>query len=549
MLEELHATPLGGHFGRDKTLALARRTVWWPSLLADVDLFLSTCPVCQRVKADHGRPAGLLYPLPVPMRRGGTISLDFIELPTARSGHDFMQVHIDLLTGRVWLVPTFKTATSAVAATNFLSSVVRSVGLPDCIVSDRDTRFTSSFWTSLHEALGASLIFGSPNHHNTTAKVERVNAVIEDVLRSFVAERQDNWPELTPLVEFAINDSASPLGTGYTPFYADRGQHPRRPLTPPADPALPEVSDGAQVARLMDQVTGEVRALLQERQDLRKARLDPGRRDVVLVPGEEVLLDTTHSPLPSRSPLSPRWMGPFKVLARTAPNTYRLDLPPTWKAFPEFNVDRLRRYLRRPAVLGGDAVEPAPTLGADGHVEHEVAEILKLRLSAGRPQLLVRWAGRDASGDTWEPLQHLTNCEEAIRAFEIARGVVVPRPLPPPPSAVCGGVSPPLPSPGFEVAAAPGALGGALIGRTLLYWWPDDGWQQGTVARLCPARRAPFTHVVAYHRRSSALRGTVDTLLDAASYGTRWVLLSPLPPTGVVHAPPRRGLRPVAVGP
>ena len=72
-------------------------------------------------------------------------------------------------------------------------------------------------------------------------------------------------------------------------------------------------------------------------------------------------------------------MGPFKVLARTAPNTYRLD-PPTWRAFPEFrvNVDRLRRYLRRPAVLGGDAVEPAPTLGADGQVEHEVAEILKI---------------------------------------------------------------------------------------------------------------------------------------------------------------------------
>jgi hypothetical protein len=41
--------------------------------------------------------------------------------------------------------------------------------------------------------------------------------------------------------------------------------------------------------------------------------------------GDEVLLDTEHAPLPPRSLLSPRWMGPFKVLACPAPNTYRLS--------------------------------------------------------------------------------------------------------------------------------------------------------------------------------------------------------------------------------
>ena len=116
-------------------------------------------------------PADLLFPLPVPTRRGGCISLHFIELPTARSGHDFVQVHVDLLTGRVWLVPTTKTATAETAARNFVASVFRDVGLPDVLVSDRDTRFTSAFWTSLHEALGSSLIFGSPHRHNKTSKV------------------------------------------------------------------------------------------------------------------------------------------------------------------------------------------------------------------------------------------------------------------------------------------------------------------------------------------------------------------------------------------
>ena len=88
-------------------------------------------------------------------------------MPTAATGHDFLQVHIEFLTGRVWLVPTYKTATASTAASNFVGSVFRNVGLPDVIVSDRDTRFffTSDLWTALHAALGTSLVFGSPHQY------------------------------------------------------------------------------------------------------------------------------------------------------------------------------------------------------------------------------------------------------------------------------------------------------------------------------------------------------------------------------------------------
>ena len=111
------------------------------------------------------------------------------------------------------------------------------------LVSDRDKRFTSAFWTSLHEALGASLIFGSPQHHNTTSKVERVDGVIADVLRSLADDQCNDWTDFVPLVELAINDSASLrlsaslLRSAYTPFFADRCQHTRRPLTRGADAA------------------------------------------------------------------------------------------------------------------------------------------------------------------------------------------------------------------------------------------------------------------------------------------------------------------------
>ena len=81
---------------------------------------------------------------------------------------------------------------------------------------------------------------------------------------------------------------------------------------------------------------------------------------------------------------------------------------------------------------------------------------------------------------------------------------------------------PPRPPSGFVLAGA----GPAAVGAHILYWWPSDGWQRGVVARA--RKSGAFSHVVRYRRATSALHGEVDTLLDAASYGARWVLLVPV---------------------
>jgi hypothetical protein len=99
--------------------------------------------------------------------------------------------------------------------------VFRDVGLPHVLVSDGHLRFTSAFWTALHPALGASIIFGLSHHHTTSSnKAERVDGVIADVLPALrvVGDRAGNWPDLVPLAEFAINDFVSPLGSGYTRY-------------------------------------------------------------------------------------------------------------------------------------------------------------------------------------------------------------------------------------------------------------------------------------------------------------------------------------------
>ena len=132
-------------------------------------------------------------------------------------------------------------------------------------------------------------------------------------------------------------------------------------------------------------------------------------------------------------------------------------------------------------------------VGADGRPEDEVQGLLKFMMPAAALRAFAlggaRCVGRDV-GAARQPesesilvSSYLTNREEAIAPFERATGRSLPRRAVPPPAAAAA--PPPIPPAGFAVDPAPPSdLGAALVGRTMRYWWPEDGWQRGTGARL-----------------------------------------------------------------
>ena len=529
ILAECHDTPLGGHFGRHKTATLVRRLTFWPGQTRDVATYVRSCEICQRTKADHVGPRGLLHPLPLPTRRGGVIGVDWLlGLPTTAAGFDQVQVHVDHLSGKVHAVPTRSTDTAADAAQIILEMALRSGdGIPDVLVVDHDPKFTSTLFREFTRRIGSSLIIGSAYHKNTTAKVERVNGVLGDTLRAFANGRKDDWDVWLQYAVFAINNAASTLGGDLSPFFIDRGQHPRLPLSLPDLRAASE-SPVAYAAR-MKALEQEVAALLHAAQQERKAALDPGRVDTVFQVGDQVLLRTRELlDAAEVGKLRPRWEGPFPVAALAGPNTYTLALPKRFKCSPTVNVDRLKPYFRR----SDHPPSPGPVADPGQAGEYVVAQLLNRKVLRGRTYYLVRWQGHASADDSWEPVEHLTNCPERLAEYEAAAPrrpkarrtarsggadpAAPPPPAPPPPTVFS---PPPRPPPGWAV----GPLGSPLVGASILYWWPEEGWQLGVVARLCT--RAPFSHVVRYRRATAAFAGEVDTLLDAPSYGSRWVLL------------------------
>ena len=120
------------------------------------------------------------------------------------------------------------TCTAKVAADLFYRNVVKYFGLPEDIVSDRDSRFTGLFWTVLFGLLGSQLKFYTANHPQIDGQTERINAVLEDYLRHYVIASQKNWLDLLDSTHFTYNLHNS-SSMGMSPFKLAMGQ---QPLTP-----------------------------------------------------------------------------------------------------------------------------------------------------------------------------------------------------------------------------------------------------------------------------------------------------------------------------
>src|SRR6266481_8545444 len=143
--------------------------------------------------------------------------MDFMGPLPVSNNYYYLLVVIDHLMLQVHLLPTTTHATSKEDAWIFLKEIVRLHGVPDSIVSDRDTKFTSSFWKGLHWLMGTKLLMSITFHPQMDGATEQANHSIGQVLWALIHNDQKNWAKAYPMVEFALNSNMSST-TRYTPF-------------------------------------------------------------------------------------------------------------------------------------------------------------------------------------------------------------------------------------------------------------------------------------------------------------------------------------------
>jgi transposase InsO family protein len=407
ILEFAHDSPIAGHPGRAKTYEIIQRAYYWPGMYEFVRKYVRGCQTCMRGKTSHTKKQGVLRPLPIPMRRWHDISVDFVtELPESNGCSNIMLV-IDRLTKMRHMIPMDSIDANSVAE-DFVKHVFKLHGLPDSIVSDRGSQFTSDFWKALCSRLQIRPRLSTAYHPETDGQTENANATMEQYLRMFCSYLQDDWEKWLPLAEFTANNTMNE-STGVTPFYVIYGQDPRlgfepRPELDSNGPTIKRIQliDAHNFADRMKQLTELLRNELTYAQAVQEWHANKGRAPAWnFREGDKVYLNTRNlrTQRPSKK-LDWKFAGPYTIKKKLSPYAYQLDLPSEMKVHPTFHISLLQPSKHEP--MARQVPPPPPMIVKNEGGPYFVDSIDDMRWNAQskRFELLIKWEGYETR--TWE---------------------------------------------------------------------------------------------------------------------------------------------------
>ena len=373
---------------------------------ADIATYVSKCLTCSKVKAEHQKPSGPLQQPEIPTWKWERITMDFItKLPKTSSGYDSIWVIVDRLTKSAHFIPIKETYKMEQLTRLYVKEIVSRHGAPISIISDRDGRFTSNFWQSLQDASGTNLDMSTAYHPQTDGQSERTIQTLEDMLRACIIDFGKGWDTHLPLVEFSYNNSYH-TSIQAAPFEALYGRKCRSPA------CWAEVGEvqltGPELIRETTDKIVQIRSRLQAARDRQKSYADTRRRPLEFQVGDRVMLKVSPWKclirFGKRGKLNPRYIGPFKILARVGPVAYRLELPSELSSVhPTFHVSNLKKCLSDESlVIPLDEIQ----LNDDLQFIEEPVEIMDRevkQLKQSRiPIVKVRWNSRRGPEYTWE---------------------------------------------------------------------------------------------------------------------------------------------------
>jgi hypothetical protein len=353
--------------------------------------------------------------------------MDFIVgLPKTQSGYDSIWVVVDRLSKVAHFIPVKTTYKGSKLAELYIARIVCLHGVPKKIVSDRGTQFTSKFWEKLQESMDTKLNFSSAYHPQTDGQTERVNQILEDMLRACALKDNQSWDKCLPYAEFSYNNSYQE-SIKMTPFEFLYGRKCRTPLF------WNELGEnqifGPDILREAERQVQMVRENLKLAQSRQKSYADNRRRELRFQVGDFVYLKV--SPMRGlrrfkiRGKLAPRYIGPFKILEQRGEVAYQLELPPQLSDVHDvFHVSQLRKCLRVPEE---QMPLEALTVSEDLTYQEYPVKILdtseKVTRNNRYRMCKVQWSNHTEEEATWEKEDQLkTEFPEIFSNLSESRG-------------------------------------------------------------------------------------------------------------------------------
>jgi hypothetical protein len=379
------------------------------------------CHICQISKRSTQKPAGELQPLPIPKDKFEYISIDQVfGMPMSEGANGFITC-TDLLSEYVVVIPCHDTDDAPACARLLKKHVFDVFGLPKGIISDRDPKYTGSFWGSLFQCLGTKLHLTTAYRPQSDGQSERTNQTVEQVLRCMCLQEPEAWVSHISDVMRAINGNKQ-ASTGFSPSQLLFGYQPRSLL----DIALDQgglqnaVPVAAEMVESMKANMDKARAQLTKAQAWQKAQYDKKHRRVVFKKGEKVYLSTEHINLAAAvcRKLKQRWVGPYVVKSVVSKLAYELELPRSLsRMHPVFHVSKLKAAHKSSKLVGVPDL-PDPIL-VDGEEHQEVEAIIRHRKRGRRPvEYLVTFVGFPMEEAEWLAEYDLDNAQELLGDYK-----------------------------------------------------------------------------------------------------------------------------------
>jgi hypothetical protein len=411
ILEEAHLSKFSIHPGSTKMYQDLRQHFWWTRMKREIAKYVSECDTCQRVKASHLKVSSTLQPLSIPSWKWEDISMDFIVgLPNTSRKHDSIWVIVDRLTKTAHFLPVHTTYVAKKYAEVYLDQIVRLHGIPKTIISDRGAPFIACFWEQLQSTLGTKLIQSSAYHPQKDGQTERVNQILEDMLRACIIHYGTNWDKCLALAEFSYNNSYQ-SSLQMSPFEALYGRRCRTPLNW-SETGERKIFGPDLVVEAKDKVR-IIQANLKTAQSRQKSYADRRRKPLQFQIGDFVYLRVSPTKGVQRfsikGKLAPRYIGPFEILQVCGPVAYKLRLPSQMAAIHDvFHISQLKKCIKVPTeIIETPAIEIEPDLS---YVEQPI-QILDTKERVTRRKTIkmykILWDHHTEEEATWETESYL----------------------------------------------------------------------------------------------------------------------------------------------